>query len=132
LGKGIASAHSVAIARDKNEAFKLAAAGINESYYKQFGGVFGFWEAFRMPEDEEKYPVGKAMLPPSEWTVDRLDRCEYMYAGTVADVRRKMDHLVEAANPEFINIGGDQGFLPLEVVKEQIRIFGEQVLPHYK
>ncbi|HEV3109958.1 MAG TPA: LLM class flavin-dependent oxidoreductase [Candidatus Binataceae bacterium] len=132
LGQGIASAHSITIARDKSEAFKLAEAGIGDCYYKQFGGVFGFWEAFRVPEDEEKYPRGKVMLPTSEWTVERLDRCDYMYSGTVSDIRRKMDHLVEQANPEFFNLGGDQGFLPLEVVKEQIRTFGEQILPHYK
>jgi alkanesulfonate monooxygenase SsuD/methylene tetrahydromethanopterin reductase-like flavin-dependent oxidoreductase (luciferase family) len=132
LGRGIASAHSVMIARDRNEALKMAEAGIADGYYRQFGGVFGFWEAFRMPEDEAKYPRGQVMLPVSEWTVERLDRCEYMYSGTVADIRRKMDHLVEQANPEFFNLGGDQGFLPLELVKDQIRTFGEQVIPHYK
>jgi len=85
-----------------------------------------------VPEDEEKWPTGKATLPTSEWTIDRLDRCEYLYAGTVSDVRRKMDELVEQANPEYFNVGGDQGFLPLEVVKDQIRKFGEQVIRHYK
>ena len=132
LGQGIASAHSVSIARNKSDALKMAEQGIGDSYYKQFGGVFGFWEAFRMPEDEEKYPSGKVMLPPSEWNVERLDRCDYLYAGTVSDVRRKLDELVEAANPEFLNVGGDPGFLPQEVVIDQIRTFGEQVLRHYK
>ena len=80
----------------------MAEAGIGDCYYKQFGGVFGFWEAFRVPEDEEKYPRGKVMLPTSEWTVERLDRCDYMYSGTVADIRRKMDHLVEQANPDLV------------------------------
>jgi alkanesulfonate monooxygenase SsuD/methylene tetrahydromethanopterin reductase-like flavin-dependent oxidoreductase (luciferase family) len=132
LGQGIASAHSATIARDKSEAHKLAERGIGDCYYKQFGGVFGFWEAFRVPEDEEKWPLGKATLPPSEWTVDRLDRCGYLYAGTVSDVRRSMDELVEQANPEYFNVGGDQGFLPLEEVKNQIRTFGEQIIPHYR
>jgi alkanesulfonate monooxygenase SsuD/methylene tetrahydromethanopterin reductase-like flavin-dependent oxidoreductase (luciferase family) len=132
LGRGIASAHSVVIARDKQEAYKIAEAGIGDCYYRQFGGVFGFWEAFRMPEDEHNYPTGKATLPPSEWTIERLDRCEYMYSGPVADIRRRMDQLVEQANPEYFNLGGDQGFLPLEMVKDQIRTFGEQIIPHYK
>jgi alkanesulfonate monooxygenase SsuD/methylene tetrahydromethanopterin reductase-like flavin-dependent oxidoreductase (luciferase family) len=132
LGQGIASAHSVSIARDKHEAYKMAEAGIGDNYYRQFGGVFGFWEAFRVPEDEEKWPSGKVMLPTSEWTIDRLDRCEYLYCGTVSDVRRKMDELVEQANPEYLNVGGDQGFLPLDVVKDQIRTFGEQIIRHYK
>jgi hypothetical protein len=26
----------------------------------------------------------------------------------------------------------DQGMLPIEEVKKQLRIFGEQVLPHYR
>jgi hypothetical protein len=110
----------------------MAEAGIGDCYYRQFGGVFGFWEAFGVPEDEEKWPSGKVMLPTSEGTIDRLDRCEYLYCGTVSDVRRKMDELVEQANPEYLNVGGDQGFLPLEVVKNQIRTFGEQIIRHYK
>jgi hypothetical protein len=36
------------------------------------------------------------MLPPSEWTIDWLRRFHYVYAGSVSDVRRVMDTLVEA------------------------------------
>ena len=39
-----------------------------------------------MPEDEEKYPSGKTTFPPSEWTIERMDRCGYLYAGTAAEV----------------------------------------------
>jgi hypothetical protein len=35
-------------------------------FYHYFGG-FGFAEAFRLPEDAEKYPP-PTMLPQSEWS----------------------------------------------------------------
>jgi len=53
-------------------------------------------------------------------------------AGSVSDVRKGMDRLVEAGNPEYFAWLSDQGMLPIDVVKQQLRIFGEQVLPHYR
>ena len=70
-------------------------------------------------------------LPPSEWTVDRMKKTRYLMAGSVDDVRKGMDKLVEDGNPEYVAWLGDQGLLPLEVCKQQMRIFGEQILPHY-
>jgi hypothetical protein len=43
------------------------------------------------------------MLPPSEWTIDWLRRFHYVYAGSVSDVRRVMDTLVEGGNPEYLD-----------------------------
>jgi hypothetical protein len=40
-----------------------------------------------------------------------------------------MDMLAEAANPEYCTWLSDQGMLPLDVVKKQLRTFGQQVLP---
>jgi hypothetical protein len=55
-----------------------------------------------------------------------------VYAGSVAEVRKGMDALVEAANPEYFAWLSDQGMLPLEVVKQQIRTFGKEIMPHYR
>ena len=46
----------------------------------------------------------------------------------VSDVRKGMDALVEAGNPEYFAWLSDQGMLPIEEVKRQLRIFGEQIL----
>ena len=74
------------------------------------------------------------MLPRSEWTIDRLHKADGLYVGTVADVRRKMDEFVERINPEYFNFnnGGDLGLMPIETMKAQVRLFGEQIMPHYR
>jgi alkanesulfonate monooxygenase SsuD/methylene tetrahydromethanopterin reductase-like flavin-dependent oxidoreductase (luciferase family) len=134
LGEGIAPAHLVYIGRDANEAMRVADTGTAGVWYHEFGGYFGFWEAFRTPEDEAKWPRGKAMLPRSEWTTERLYRTDGIWAGNVADIRRKMDEFVEHINPEYFNFnnGGDLGLMPIETLKQQVRLFGEQIMPHYR
>jgi alkanesulfonate monooxygenase SsuD/methylene tetrahydromethanopterin reductase-like flavin-dependent oxidoreductase (luciferase family) len=134
LGEGIAPAKSIYIGRDTKEALEIAGAGSSGVWYQEFGGHFGFWEAFRVPEDEAKWPAGKVRLPRSEWTVERLHRTEGIIGGDVSEVRRKMDEIAERINPEYLNYnnGGDLGLMPIEMLKQQVRLFGEQILPHYR
>lgn len=132
LGERIGASHQIYIGRDQQEAFEMARHGTPGVLFRKFWGYFGFCEAFRMPEDETRWPKDKMMLPESEWTVERMARCSYLFGGTLADVRRKMDEMVETSNPEYFQWASDQGLLPLEVVKQQLRIFGEQIMPHYR
>ena len=46
-------------------------------------------------------------------------------------IRRGMDKLLEAGNPEWFIWQGDQGLIPIEEIKRTIRKVGEEVLPHY-
>src|SRR5882724_7740988 len=112
----------------EQEVEKLAENGLVGLLWKQFWGTFGFWEAFRKEGEMGKMPP----LPPSEWTLGRMRKYDYAYAGSVSDGRKGMDLLVEAVNPEYFAWLSDQGMLPIDVVKQQLRIFGEQVLPHYR
>ena len=64
---------------------------------------------FRFPEDEFEYPSGEKRLPPDEWTVERMMRANYLYAGSVDDVVKGIDALVDAANPEWFAWLFDQG-----------------------
>src|SRR5579875_154083 len=134
LGEGIAPAKSIYIAQDTAQALKIAEMGSAGVWYHDFGGYFGFWEAFRLPGDEEKWPAGKERRPRSERAVERLHKADGIVAGSVAEVRRKMDELVDNVNPEYFNYndGGDLGLMPIETLKQQIRLFGEQILPHYR
>ena len=61
-------------------------------------------------------------------------RSDISVAGTVSDVRRKMDEMAERVNPEYFNYndGGDLGLMPIETLKQQVRLFGEKILPHYR
>jgi len=132
LGQNIGVLRQPYLARDKHQALQLAERGSAGIGFPNFWGHFGFFEAFRIPGDEEKWPAGKVMIPPSEWKVERMEKAHYLFAGSVSDVRREMDMLVEAARPEYFSWLLDQGLLPIDEVKSQLRIFGEQILPHYR
>jgi len=132
LGESIGVLHCVYLADNKEQARKLGDDGICGVGFKQFFHHFGFSEAWRMPEDEAKYPSGKVMLPASEVSMERLERNKFAYTGTVADVRREMDEMVENVHPEWFVWQSDQGFLPKDQVKRQLEVFGKEILPRYK
>ena len=132
LGQDIGVVRLVHFASSPAEAMEAAEGGTIDQFFRRFAGVFGFWDAWRFPEDEAKYPAAKGLLPSSEWTVERMVKSHFLLAGTVDDVRREMDLLAEAANPEWFAWWADQGVRPLYEVKKQLEIFGTKILPHYK
>jgi alkanesulfonate monooxygenase SsuD/methylene tetrahydromethanopterin reductase-like flavin-dependent oxidoreductase (luciferase family) len=132
-GRTLAKGQSVGVLRqfyfgDDQQVQKLSEGGLVGLLWKQFWGNFGFWEAFRADGEMGKMPP----LPESEWTVERMKKYDYVYAGSESDVRKGMDRLVEAGNPEYLAWLSDQGMLPIDVVKQQLRTFGEKILPHYR
>ncbi|MGO9062659.1 MAG: LLM class flavin-dependent oxidoreductase [Candidatus Binataceae bacterium] len=132
LGEQIGVVHCMYLADSLERARQLADAGICGVAFKKFFHHFGFSEAWREPQDEAKYPNGKVMLPASEVTIERLERVKFAYVGTVDDVRREMDALVENVNPQWYVWQADQGFLPKDEVKRQIETFARELLPRYK
>ncbi len=130
-GRKLARGKSVGVLRQfyfgsEEDVFRMSETGLIGVLWKRFWGHFRYWEAFRFPEDPE------GDLPPSDWTLDRLRRAQYVMAGSVSDIRRGMDRLVEDGNPEWLAWLSDQGLLPIEQVRHQLRLFGEQILPHYR
>ena len=132
LGDSVGVLRALYFAENKEQARKLAEAGICGVAFRKFFYHFGFFEAWRAPEDEAKYPSGKMMLPAEECTVPRMERADFTYLGSVDDVRRSMDAMVENVHPEWLVWQGDQGFLPKDEVKRQIETFGKHLLPRYK
>jgi hypothetical protein len=61
-----------------------------------------------------------------------MERADFAYTGTVDEVRRKVDAMVENIHPEWFVWQGDQGLLPLAENRKQIETFGKEVLPRYK
>ena len=61
-----------------------------------------------------------------------MERADFTYLGSVDDVRRSMDAMVENVNPEWLVWQGDQGFLPLDEVKRQVEIYGKHIVPRYR
>ena len=132
VGERIGVLRQIYFADSIRAAERLAEHGLVGVGYKRFWGHFGFWEAFRFPEDDFDYPVGTERLPPHEWTVERMRQAQYLYMGSVSAVTDGIDALVEAANPEWFAWLFDQGLLPMAELKKQLEIFGTQVLPRYK
>ena len=131
LGENIGVLRGIYLADNVHGAKKLAENGMCVLGFKEVFHHFGFTEAWREPADEAKYPTGKTTLPASEVTADRIQRVKFAYMGSVDDVKRGLDELVEKANPEWFVWQGDQGFLPKDEVKRQIELFGKKLLPRY-
>jgi alkanesulfonate monooxygenase SsuD/methylene tetrahydromethanopterin reductase-like flavin-dependent oxidoreductase (luciferase family) len=130
LGQHIGVIHCLYLDRDRENARRLAENGACGVAFRHFFHNFGFTEAWREPQDDERYP-GQP-LPRSECTVDRMERAKFAYIGNVADIRRELDAVVENVNPEWFMWQGDQGLIPFEDVMRQLETFGREVLPHYK
>jgi alkanesulfonate monooxygenase SsuD/methylene tetrahydromethanopterin reductase-like flavin-dependent oxidoreductase (luciferase family) len=131
LGENIACGGLFVLGDTREAAMKLAEITTAAIYYREFGGGFGWWEGFRLPGDEEKWPAGKVKLPESEWTMERLERAGNLTAGTATDIRRMFDKIAAAGNPEFMSLNLPQGFVPFEDTVRYLRTLGEQIMPHY-
>jgi hypothetical protein len=102
-------------------------------FYNYFGG-FGFWEAFRMPADTAKYPAG-VMLPTSEWTIERMRKAKYTFAGTVDQVKTEFDALKRIGGEgdlEWFAWFFDQGAMPWEEEMRQMELFAEHIIPAFR
>jgi alkanesulfonate monooxygenase SsuD/methylene tetrahydromethanopterin reductase-like flavin-dependent oxidoreductase (luciferase family) len=132
VGENIGVLRQIYFADSLRATDRLAEQGLVGVGYKRFWGHFGFWEAFRFPEDEMEYPTGTSWLPPEEWTVERMRRARYVYTGSVESIREGMDELVESANPEWFAWLFDQGLLPREELRKQLEIFGTHIVPRYR
>jgi alkanesulfonate monooxygenase SsuD/methylene tetrahydromethanopterin reductase-like flavin-dependent oxidoreductase (luciferase family) len=130
LGESIGVLRAVYLADNHATAEKLAEDGVCGLAFRRFFYHFGFFEAWREPADDVKY--GKKVLPAEEANLARMERADFAYVGSVEDVRRKMDALVENAHPEWFVWQGDQGLLPTAEVRKQIETFGKELIPRYK
>ena len=132
LGENVGVLRGLYFAENKEKARALAEDGIAGVAFRKFFYHFGFFEAWREPADEAKWPAGKAMLPAEECNIPRMERADFAYLGTADDVKKSMDAMVENVHPEWFVWQGDQGFLPKDVVKRQIETFGKHLLPRYR
>ena len=66
--ESVGAFRAVHFGKTEAEAVELLRTTNYAGFNNYFGG-FGFWEAFRTPEDLVKYPANPfTPLPPSEWT----------------------------------------------------------------
>ena len=133
LGESVGAFRAVHFGRSEEEAVALFRDTNYAGFYHYFGG-FGFAEAFRLPEDAEKYPP-PTMLPQSEWTVERFRKAKYALAGTVDQVKREIEQLATVHGEGELEWFGwffDQGFMPWEEEMRQIELFAEHIIPAFR
>ncbi|WP_214366470.1 LLM class flavin-dependent oxidoreductase [Pseudonocardia sp. H11422] len=138
LGQGVGAFRSVHFGDTEQEAVELMTRTNYEGFRIYFSG-FGFWEAFRTPEDDAKYPRDPdnyVALPPEEWTVERFRKVKYGIAGTVDQVLRDIEdlatiHQSAGGELEWFSWFFDQGFMSFDESRRQMEIFAEKVIPRF-
>ena len=133
LGESVGAFRAVHFGRTEEEAVALFRDTNFAGFYHYFGG-FGFAEAFRFPEDAEKYPP-PTMLPQSEWTVERFRKSKYALAGTVDQVKKEIASLKQLGGDGDLEWFGwffDQGFMSQDEEMRQIELFAEHIIPAFR
>lgn len=135
LGESVGAFRAVHFGKNEAEAVSLLRESNYAGFHHYFGG-FGFWEAFRTPEDAAKYPLDPyTPLPPSEWTVERMRGVKYALAGTVEQVKADIDALHRiggGGDLEWFGWFFDQGFMPWEEEMRQIELFAKHIIPAFR
>jgi alkanesulfonate monooxygenase SsuD/methylene tetrahydromethanopterin reductase-like flavin-dependent oxidoreductase (luciferase family) len=129
LGEGVGAFRSIAFGDTEQEAVSLLERTNYFGFNAYFAG-FGFWEAFRLPDD----PAG--LLQPKDWTMDRFRKVKYGLAGTVDQVKRDIEdvHTIHGRDGEleWFSWFFDQGLLSMDDAKRQMEIFAEHIMPDFR
>ena len=105
--------------------------------FKEYFSGFGFGEAFRTAEDNDKYPLDPyTPLPLEELTVERLRRVKYALAGTPEQVRAEIAALQtlygSEGELEWFGWFFDQGFMSWDETQRQFEFFAKEIIPHFR
>jgi hypothetical protein len=117
---GCTEEEAVALLRDTNYA----------GFYNYFGG-FGFWEAFRMPEDAPDTRPARCCRPRS----GRLHQAKYALAGTLDRVKAEFEALKRIGGEgelEWFAWFFDQRAMPWEEGMRQMELFAEHIIPTFR
>ena len=135
LGESVGAFRAVHFGRTEDEAVELFRTTNYSGFHDYFYG-FGFAEAFRIPEDNAKYPLEPyTALPLEELTVERLRRVKYALAGTPEQVRAEIEtvqSVYDGGNLEWFGWFFDQGFMPWEEEVRQIELFAKHIIPYFR
>jgi alkanesulfonate monooxygenase SsuD/methylene tetrahydromethanopterin reductase-like flavin-dependent oxidoreductase (luciferase family) len=135
LGQSVGAFRAVHFGRTEDEAVELFRTTNYAGFHDYFYG-FGFAEAFRVPEDNAKYPLDPyTALPLEELTVERLRRVKYALAGTPEQVRAEIEavqSVYDGGKLEWFGWFFDQGFMPWDEEVRQIELFAKHIMPHFR
>jgi alkanesulfonate monooxygenase SsuD/methylene tetrahydromethanopterin reductase-like flavin-dependent oxidoreductase (luciferase family) len=133
LGESVGAFRAVHFGKTEAEAVALLRDTNYRGFIEYFSG-FGFGEAFRTAEDNDKYPM--TPLPLEELTVERLRRVKYALAGTPDQVRVEIDALQtlygSGGELEWFGWFFDQGFMSWDETQRQFEAFAKEIMPHFR
>jgi alkanesulfonate monooxygenase SsuD/methylene tetrahydromethanopterin reductase-like flavin-dependent oxidoreductase (luciferase family) len=133
LGESVGAFRAVHFGKTEAEAVALL-RDTNYRGFKEYFSGFGFGEAFRTAEDNEKYPM--TPLPLEELTVERLRRVKYALAGTPDQVRAEVEALQtlygSGGELEWFGWFFDQGFMSWDETQRQFEAFAKEIMPHFR
>jgi alkanesulfonate monooxygenase SsuD/methylene tetrahydromethanopterin reductase-like flavin-dependent oxidoreductase (luciferase family) len=133
LGESVGAFRAVHFGKTEAEAVALLRDTNYRGFIEYFSG-FGFGEAFRTAEDNEKYPM--MPLPLEELTVERLRRVKYALAGTADQVRAEIHALQTLyggdGELEWFGWFFDQGFMSWDETQRQFEAFATEIMPYFR
>ncbi len=121
LGNDTGVLRVVNVAATMEQAMEEADRGVIGAGFRNYWGAFGFGEVLRRPGEQGAVPL----------TAQRAYEQHFLIAGSPDDVKRRIETVQEACNPEYLVIWIDQGFIPLDDVKRTIELFSEKVMPSF-
>ena len=133
LGESVGAFRAVHFGKTEADAVALLRDTNYRGFIEYFSG-FGFGEAFRTAEDNDKYPM--TPLPIEELTVERLRRVKYALAGTPDQVRAEVEALQtlygSGGELEWFGWFFDQGFMSWDETERQFEAFAKEIMPHFR
>jgi alkanesulfonate monooxygenase SsuD/methylene tetrahydromethanopterin reductase-like flavin-dependent oxidoreductase (luciferase family) len=133
LGESVGAFRAVHFGKTEADAVALLRDTNYRGFIEYFSG-FGFGEAFRTAEDNDKYPM--TPLPLEELTVERLRRVKYALAGTPDQVQAEVEALQtlygSGGELEWFGWFFDQGFMSWDETERQFEAFAKEIMPHFR
>jgi alkanesulfonate monooxygenase SsuD/methylene tetrahydromethanopterin reductase-like flavin-dependent oxidoreductase (luciferase family) len=91
-------------------------------WYEQFGAL---QESLRLPGEEGPVPA------PGEYLADRLMKSKIWLAGTVDDVKREVEALLQRIPADYLVWLFHWGIMPRDVALRQLELFATEIMPEF-
>ena len=124
LGEGVGLCRTIHFTNNKSDIYGMVdkyEAPVWSGWY----APFGFMESSRLPGEEG--PVPK----PGEHLADRLIKSGLLITGTVDDVKRQMEKLLEEIPLEYLVWLFHWGLIPRDEALNQLELFATKIMPEF-
>lgn len=129
LGEHTGILKIVGMADTREEALATYGKGMQKDF-AAFFGPFGYLEVLRKQEDDAHKPIS-----PEKGDFKRMNEVEMALLGGPDDVKRGIQRLLDRM-PDLEWFGlfmqGQQGVLPIDVVKRNLELFATKVIPEFQ